>query len=184
MTSDLNGKRLELLKESLPKLSRLAVFGTSTNQGNAQSQKETEIAAGALETKLQYLDIVASRDIEIAFLAAEKGHADAVFVLRSPVLNSLRTRIVHLATKHRLPATYPTSEYAQSGGLMSYDANSNDLARRAATYVDRILKGAKPGDLPIEQPTKFELVINLKTAKQLGLAIPPHVLARADRVIR
>jgi putative ABC transport system substrate-binding protein len=184
LTSDLNGKRLELFKESLPQLSRMALFGTSTNQGNTQSRKETEVAAGALGVKLQYLDIVGPKDIESAILAAGNGHADAVFVLRSPVLNSQRTRIVQLATKHRLPGSYPTSEYAQSGGLMSYDANSNDLARRAATYVDKILKGAKPADLPVEQPVRFEFIINLKAAKQIGLTIPPNVLARADRVIK
>jgi putative ABC transport system substrate-binding protein len=184
LTSDLNGKRLELLKEILPKLSRVAVFGTSTNQGNAQALRELELAAGTLSMKLQYLDIVGPKDTETAFLAAANGRTDAVFVLRSPVMNSQRTRIAQLAVKRRLPGTYPTSEYVQSGGLMSYDANSNDLARRAATYVDKILKGANPGDIPVEQPTKFELVINLKTAQQIGLTIPPNVLARADRVIR
>jgi putative tryptophan/tyrosine transport system substrate-binding protein len=184
LTSDLNGKRLELLKESLPKLSRMAVFGTSTNQGNTQSQKETEVAAGALGVNLQYLDVVGPKDIDTAFLAAGNGRTDAVFVLRSPVLNSQRIRITQLAAKRRLPAMYPISEYVRDGGLMSYDANSNDLARRAATYVDKILKGAKPAELPVEQPTKFEFIINLKAAKQIGLTIPPNVLARADRVIR
>ena len=184
LTADLSGKRLELLKETLPKLSRTAVFGTSTNQGNTQSQKETELAAGALGVKLQYLDILGPKDIETAFQAAGNGRADAVFVLRSPVLNSQRARVAQLAAKNRLPATYPTSEYVEDGGLMSYDANSNDLARRAATYVDKILKGAKPADLPVEQPKKFEFIINLKAAKQIGLTIPPNVLARADRVIR
>jgi putative ABC transport system substrate-binding protein len=184
LTSDLNGKRLELFKEILPKLSRIAVFGTSTNQGNKQSQKETEVAAAALGVKVQYLDIVGPKDIQSAFLAAGNGLADAIFVLRSPVLNPHQTRIVQLAAKHRLPGSYPTSEYAQSGGLMSYDANSKDLARRAAIYVDKILKGAKPAELPVEQPTKFELVINLKSAKQIRLTIPPNVLARADRVIK
>jgi putative ABC transport system substrate-binding protein len=184
LTSDLNGKRLELFKEILPKLSRIAVFGSSINQGNKQSQQETEVAAAALGVKVQYLDIVRSKDIESAFLAARNGLADAIFVLRSPVLNPHQTRIVQLATKHRLPGSYPISEYAHSGGLMSYDANSIDLARRAAVYVDKILKGAKPADLPVEQPIKFELVINLKAAKHIGLTIPPNVLARADRVIK
>jgi putative tryptophan/tyrosine transport system substrate-binding protein len=184
LTSDLNGKRLELLKETLPKLFRAAVFGTSTNQGNTQSQKETEIVAGALGVKLQYLDIVGPKDTETAFLAAANGRADAVFVLRSPVLNTQRIRITQLAAKHRLPAMYPTSEYVRDGGLMSYHTNSNDLARRAATYVDKILKGAKPAELPVEQPIKFEFIINLKAAKQIGLTIPPNVLVRADKVIR
>jgi putative ABC transport system substrate-binding protein len=184
LTTDLSGKRLELLKEILPKLSRVALFGTSSNQGNAQQQKETEVAAAALGLKLQFLDILGAKDIESAFQAAGHGRADAVFVLRSPVLNSRRTQLVQLATKNRLPATYPISEYVEDGGLMSYDANSNDLARRAATYVDKILKGAKAADLPVEQPIKFEFIVNLKAAKQIGLTIPPNVLVRADRVIR
>jgi len=184
LTSDLSGKRLELLKEILPKLSRVAVFGTSTNQGNTQSQKETELAAGALGVKLQYLDILHLKDLETAYQTATNGRAEAVFVLRGPLLNTQRTQIIRLAAKHRLPSTYPTSEYVEDGELMSYDANSNDLARRAATYVDKILKGAKPADLPVEQPIKFELVINLKAAQQIGLTIPPNVLARADKVIK
>ena len=184
LTSDLSGKRLELLKEVVPKLSRIAIFETSTNQGNIQAKKETEHAAVALEVKFQYLDIVGPKDIESAFPAAVNGRADAVFVLRSPIFNSQRPRLAQLAASTRLPATYPTSDYVQDGGLMSYDANSTDMARRAAVYVDKILKGAKPGELPIEQPTKFELAINLKAAKQIGLTIPPNVLARADKVIR
>jgi len=184
LTADLSGKRLELLKEILPKISRIAVFGSSTNQGNTQSRNETELVAGAFGVKLQYLDILGAKDIETAFQAALSGRADAVFVLRGPILNSQRRQVVQFAAKHRLPATYPTSEYAEAGGLMSYDANSADLARRAATYVDKILKGAKPADLPVEQPIKFEFVINLKTAKQLGLNISQSVLYRADRVIR
>jgi putative ABC transport system substrate-binding protein len=184
LTTDLSGKRLELLKEILPKLSRVALFGTSSNQGNAQSHKETEVAATALGLKVQYLDILGPKDIERAFQAAGNGHAEAVYVLRGPVLNSQRLQFVRLAAKNRLPATYPTNEYVEDGGLMSYDANSNDLARRAATYVDKILKGAKPADLPVEQPIKFELIFNLKAAKQIDLTIPPNVLVRADRVIR
>ena len=184
LTSDLSGKRLELLKEVVPKLSRIAIFETSTNQGNIQAKKETEHAAVALEVKFQYLDIVGPKDIESAFPAAVNGRADAVFILRSPVFNSQRPRLAQLAARTRLPATYPTSDYVRDGGLMSYDANSTDMARRAAVYVDKILKGAKPGELPIEQPTKFELAINLKAAKQIGLTIPPNVLARADKVIR
>ena len=184
LTADLSGKRLELLKEILPKLSRVAVFGTSSNQGNTQSLKETEPAADAFGVKLQYLDILGSKDIDPAFRGAGKGRADAVFVLRGPVLNSHRAQVAELAVKYRVPAIYPTSEYVEDGGLMSYDANSNDLARRAATYVDKILKGRKPADLPVEQPIKFEFIINLKAAKRIGLTIPPNVLVRADRVIR
>ena len=184
LTADLSGKRLELLKEILPKLSRVAVFGTSTNPGNNQSRNETELAADALGVKLHYLDVLVAKDLEIAFQAAGRARADAVFVIRGPLLNSQRTQVVQLAEKHRLPATYPTNEYVEAGGLMSYDANSNDLARRAATYVDKILKGAKPADLPVEQPIKFEFIVNLKAAKQIGLTIPPNVLVRADRVLR
>jgi len=184
LTTDLSGKRLELLKEILPKLTRVALFGTSTNQGNTQARKEMESTAAALGLKLQYLDILGPKDIATAFQAAGNGRADAVFVMRSPVLNSQRTQLVQLAAKNRLPAAYPISEYVEDGGLMSYDANSNDLARRAASYVDKILKGARPADLPVEQPIKFEFIVNLKAAKQIGLTIPPNVLVRADRVIR
>jgi putative ABC transport system substrate-binding protein len=184
LAPELSGKRLELLKEIIPKLSRVAVFGTSTNPGNAQSLRETELAAGALGVKVQYLDILGPKDIETAFRASGKGRADGVLVLQSPVINSQRTQVVELAVKSRLPAIYPQTEYTEAGGLMYYGANTPDLFRRTATYVDKILKGAKPADLPVEQPMKFELVINLKTAKQIGLTIPPNVLARADKVIK
>jgi putative ABC transport system substrate-binding protein len=184
LAADLSGKRLELLKEILPKLSRAAVFGTSTNPGNTQSLKETELAAGAFGVKLQYLDILGPKDIETAFQAARNGRADAIFVLRSPVLNSHRTQFTQLAVKSRLPAIYPTSEFVEAGGLMVYGVNNTDLDRRAATYVDKILKGRTPADLPVELPIKFEFIINLKAAKAIGLTIPPNVLVRADRVIR
>jgi putative ABC transport system substrate-binding protein len=184
LSADLSGKRLELLKEIVSKLSRAVVLGTSTNAGNAQQLKETERAGETLGIQLQYLDVLAPRDMEPAFRAAGKARADAVLVMRGPMLNSHRTQLVDLAAKHRLPATYPQSEFVEVGGLMSYGVSQNDLTRRAATYVDKILKGAKPADLPVEQPTKFELVINLKAAKQIGLTIPPNVLARADKVIR
>jgi putative ABC transport system substrate-binding protein len=184
LAADLSGKRLELLKEILPKLSRAAVFGTSTNPGNTQALKETELAAGAFAIKLQYLDILEQKDIETAFQAARNGRADAVFVLRSPVLNSHRIQLTQLAVKSRLPATYPTNEFVEAGGLMVYGVNSTDLDRRAATYVDKILKGRTPADLPVEQPIKFEFIINLKAAKQIDLTIPPNVLVRADKVIR
>jgi putative ABC transport system substrate-binding protein len=180
----LNGKRLELLKETVPKLSHLAVIGESTYPGNTQSLKETELAAAALKVRLQYLDVLDSKDIETAFREANKRHANGVLVLQSPILNSHRKEATDLAIKSRLPAIYYAPEFLDVGGLMSYSASITDLYRRAATYVDKILKGAKPADLPIEQPTKFELVINLKTAKQIGLTIPPNVLARADRVIK
>ena len=181
LAPELSGKRLELLKEIVPKLSRVAVFGASTKPGNAQALREVELAAGALKVKLQYLDVLGPKDIETAFRAASKGRADAVLVLAGPVINSQRTEIVELAVKNRLPAIYYSQSYVEAGGLMSYGVSIIDLDRRAATYVDKILKGAKPADLPVEQPTKFEFVINLKAAKQIGLTIPPNVLARAER---
>jgi ABC-type uncharacterized transport system substrate-binding protein len=181
---ELSGKRLELLKEIIPKLSRVAVLGTSTISGQTQTLKEVELAAKASGMKLQYLDVLSPKDFETAFRAASKGRADAVLVLSGPVVNSHRTQIVDLAVKNRLPAIYPNSLWMEAGGLMTYGASRTDLDRRAAAYVDKILKGAKPADLPVEQPQKFEFIINLKAAKQIGLTIPPNVLARADRVIK
>jgi putative ABC transport system substrate-binding protein len=181
---ELSGKQLELLKEIVPKLSRVAVLGNSTEPGNAQSSKEVELAAAAFGVKLQYLDVLSPKDIETAFRAASKGRADAVLMLQSPVLFSQRTQVANLAGKSRLPAIYTNSEYVDAGGLMSYGTSIADLFRRAATYVDKILKGRKPADLPVEQPIKFEFIVNLKAAKQIGLTIPPNVLVRADRVIR
>jgi putative ABC transport system substrate-binding protein len=184
LAPELRGKRLELLKEIIPKLSRVAVFGSSGSPGNAQALKETELAARSLGVKLQYLDILSPKDIETAFRAAGKGQADAVLMMASgPLVNFQQPQIAALAVKSRLPVIW-SRDYVEDGGLISYGVNLNDLDRRAATYVDKILKGAKPADLPVEQPTKFELVINLKAAKQIGLTIPPNVLARADRVIR
>ncbi len=181
---EVSGKRLELLKETVPKLSQLVVFGTSTIPGHALSLREVGLAAGALNVQLQYLDVLGPQDTETAFRAASKWRADALFVLGGAVLISQRTRILEFAAKSRLPAIYEAPSVVDQGGLMSYGVNRADLDRRAATYVDKILKGAKPADLPVEQPKKFEFVINLKTAKQIGLTIPPNVLARADRVIR
>jgi putative ABC transport system substrate-binding protein len=184
LAPELSGKRLELLKEVVPRLSRVAVFGTSTNPGYAQVLKELELAAGVLKVKLQYLDILEPKDIETAFRAASKGRAEAVLVLASPIINSQRTQLAALAVKSRLPATYFQTEYVEAGGLMSYGTNIADLYRRAATFVDKILKGRTPADLPVEQPMRFEFVINLIAAKQIGLTIPPNVLVRADRVIK
>jgi ABC-type uncharacterized transport system substrate-binding protein len=184
LRSELSGKRLELLKEIIPKVARVAVLGSSTNPGNTQSLKETEVAAVAFGVKLQYIDVLGPKDIEVAFQEANKGRADAVLVLASPVLNSRRSQIAELAAKSRLPAIYDRRDFSEAGGLLSYGTSVVELDRRAATYVDKILKGAKPADLPVEQPTKFELVINLKAAKQIGLTIPQRVLARADKVIR
>jgi putative ABC transport system substrate-binding protein len=181
---EISGKQLELLKETVPKLSHLAVFGTSTIPGHTLSLREIGLAAGALNTDLQYLDVLGPKDIETAFRAASKGRADALLVLGGAVLSSQRTRILEFAVKSRLPAIYTGPTTVEAGGLMCYGVNLTDLDRRAATYVDKILKGRKPAELPVEQPTKFELVINLKAAKQIGLTIPPNVLVRADRVIR
>ena len=184
LAPELSGKRLELLKEIVPKLSRVAVLGNSTFPGNAQMLRETEIAADAFRVKVQYLDVLAPKDIETAFRSASRGRAEAVLVMGSGVLNSQRKQIADLAIKSRLPAMYIIREYVEAGGLMSYGVSLIDLDRRAAVYVDKILKGAKPADLPVEQPTKFEFIINLKAAKQIGLTIPPNVLARADKVIK
>jgi ABC-type uncharacterized transport system substrate-binding protein len=184
LSPDLSGKQLEILKEIVPRLSRVAVVGSLTHPGTAQTLKETELAAGAFGVKLQYLDVPGPKDLETAFRAASKGRADAVLVLTSVVTNTNRKPIVELAAKNRLPAIYYTAEWVEAGGLLTYGASYPDLFRRAATYVDKILKGTKPADLPVEQPTKFELIINLKAAKQIGLTIPPNVLARADKVIR
>jgi putative ABC transport system substrate-binding protein len=184
LSPELSGKRLELLKEIVPTLSRVAVVGTSTNPGNAQTLRETELAAETFGVRLQYLDVISSNDIETAVRGASKGRAEAVLALGGPLLADRRKQFADLAAKSRLPAIYWRSDIVEAGGLMSYGVYSPDLDRRAATYVDKILKGAKPADLPIEQPTKFELFFNLKSAKQIGLTIPPNVLARADKVIR
>jgi putative tryptophan/tyrosine transport system substrate-binding protein len=184
LAPEISGKRLELLKEIGPKFSRIAVFGNSASPGTAQSLKETELAAGTFGVQLQYLDVRSPKDIETAFPAARKGRADAILVLASPVFNIQRQKLIDLAVKSRLPVIYYAPEWVQDGGLMSYGVNYTDLYRRAATYVNKILKGTKPADLPVEQPKKFEFIINLNAAKQIGLTIPPNVLARADRVIR
>jgi putative tryptophan/tyrosine transport system substrate-binding protein len=184
LSPELSGKQLELLKEIVPKLSRMAVLGISTRPGNAQALKEMELAATGFKVQLQYLDVLDLKDIEPAFRAASKEHANAVLLLGNPIATSHRRQIIQLAAKNRLPAIYDRPEFVADGGLMTYAVSQNDLYRRAATYVDKILKGAKPADLPIEQPTKFEFIINLKAAKQIGLTIPPNVLARADRVIK
>jgi ABC-type uncharacterized transport system substrate-binding protein len=184
MAPELSGKQLELLKEIVPKLSRVAVLGSSSEAGYAQTLRETELAAGTLKVQLQSFDVLNPKDIEIAFREASKKHANAVLVLNGVVFIGQRTQLADAAAKSRLPAIYGRPEYVEDGGLLSYATSFTDLSRRAATYVDKILKGAKPADLPVEQPKKFELVINLKAAKQIGLIIPPNVLARADRVIK
>ncbi len=180
----LSGKRLELLKEVVPRLSHVAVFGNSNTPGNAQAVKETEDAARVLKLKLKYVEVQSRDDIESSFKAAARERAQALIILQNLVANTHRNRVAELAVKNRLPAIMPFTEFVDAGGLMSYGPNNPDLFRRAAIYVDKILKGAKPADLPVEQPAKFELIINLKAAKQIGLTIPQSVLFRADRVIR
>jgi putative ABC transport system substrate-binding protein len=184
LAPEISSKRLELLKETVPKLSRVAVLGSSTFPGHAQVLKEIELAAGALKVKLQYLNVLSPKDIETAFREAHKGRAEAILVIDSALFNSHRTDILELAVKNRLPVIYHWPEFVEGGGLMSYGVSLTDLHRRAATYVDKILKGRTPADLPVEQPMKFEFVVNLKAAKAIGLTVPPNVLVRADKVIR
>jgi putative ABC transport system substrate-binding protein len=184
LSPELSGKQLELLREILSKLSRVAVLGNWTIPGDAQTVREMELAAGPLGVQLQYLNIQSPDNIETAFRTAKKQQADAFIVLRNPVTGARRKHVVELATKTQIAAMYDSREWVEAGGLMSYAPDIRDNWHRAAIYVNKILKGAKPADLPVEQPTKFELVINLKTAKQIGLIIPPHVLARADTVIK
>jgi putative tryptophan/tyrosine transport system substrate-binding protein len=181
---ELSSKRLEILREVVPKLSRVAVLGTSNVPSYALVMKELELAAKMLGMKLQYLDILEPKDVETAFRAAAEGRADGITTFASAMVVAQRVQIVELAAKNRLPGIYHNSQFSEAGGLMFYGVNVFDLDRRAAAYLDKILKGANPADLPVEQPTKFELVINLKTAKQIGITIPPHVLARADRVVK
>ena len=181
---ELSGKRLEILREVVPKLSRVAVLGSSTATGYAQTLKEIEAAAKAFKMQLQFLDVKHANDIETAFRAASEGRAQGVLTLNSGILGSQRAQIAELAVKNRLPVMYHQGDFVEAGGLMFYGVNVPDLNRRAATYVDKILKGAKPGDIPVEQPTKLEFIVNLKSAEQIGLTIPPKVLAQADRVIK
>jgi putative ABC transport system substrate-binding protein len=181
---DLSGKQLELLKEAVPRLARVAILGNSNEPGNVQALKETKLAGATLRLKLQFLDVRDVQDIEPAFHAATKERAGALLVLSSPIATSQRTQVAQLAIKNRVPIMYQVSESVEAGGLMTYGVSTTDLWRRSAIYVDKILKGRTPAELPVEQPKKFEFIINLKTAKQIDLTIPPNVLARADRVIR
>jgi putative tryptophan/tyrosine transport system substrate-binding protein len=180
----LSGKRLELLREVVFRLSRVAALSNPTSLGSPLQIRETTAAARTLGIQLHAVDVRGSNDFEQAFEAATKERAGALLTLDDPLFFTHRSKIVELAATRRLPAIYGFGEFVEAGGLMSYAANLANMYHRAAGYVAKILKGAKPGDLPIEQPTKFELVINLKTAKQIGLTIPANVLARADRVIR
>lgn len=181
---ELGGKRLELLKETVHKGARVAVLWDPGNPGSVVGMKEMEAPARSLGIDLQSLGIREPKDLEQAFSAIRRERADALRTVNSPFVVSQLEGIVALATKSRIPAMYDESRWVEAGGLLSYGPSYPDLWRRAAVYVDKILKGAKPADLPVEQPTKFEFLINLKAAKQIGLTIPPNVLARADRVIR
>ena len=185
LTRELSGKRLELLKEAVPPLSRVAILWDANASGPAIAFKEYETAVRALKIRLQSLEVRdPNPDFEGAFQAAAKERANALIAITDPVLSRYRKRIADLAISNRLPSMYERIDWVKAGGLISYSANDADSFRRAANYVDKILKGVKPADLPVEQPTKFEFVINLRTAKQIGLTIPPNVLARADKVIR
>jgi putative ABC transport system substrate-binding protein len=183
LRTDLGVKRLEILKDTVSGLTRVAIIGTSTTPGNAQTLDDIKQAAKTLQIDLQILEVAGAQDIDPAFQAASSGRAGAILVLASPYLLSNRTRVADAAEKSRIPTMYYASDYVRDGGLMSYGVSTTDLFRRAAAYVDKIVKGATPGELPIEQPTKFEFVINLKGAKAIGFTIPPTLLARADEVI-
>jgi putative tryptophan/tyrosine transport system substrate-binding protein len=180
LASDLSGKRVELLKEAFPKSRRVAALWSKVSLGF----KETQDAAKALSVRLHPIELRQAADIDKAFAEMSKAHVDALLVVLSPLVTLHSKQIAELALKHRLPGMYPTRQFAEEGGIAAYGPLLSDLYRRAATYVDKILKGVNPADLPIEQPMKFEFIINLKTAKQIGLTIPPNVLARADKVIK
>jgi putative tryptophan/tyrosine transport system substrate-binding protein len=184
ISPDLSGKRLELLKEAAPKIDRVGVLWDPLVPDNFLDFETTRLAARALGLKLQSLEVRSPEDLEGAFSVVVKHRLNALVVIGGGVINRHVKRILAFEAKHRLPAMYEMSSLSEAGGLMAYGVNLPDLFRRSATYVDKILKGRKPADLPVEQPTKFELVINLKTANQIGLTIPPNVLARADKVIR
>jgi len=184
LTRELSGKRLELLKDTVPGMARVAILWNPVEVSAARQLRDTEEAARVLGLQVQSLEVRGLDDFEGAFEAALKGRADGLTVLAGPVTEFHRARLVDLAEKSRLPTIYWDRVFAEAGGLMSYAASSRDMNRRAAYYVDRILKGGKPADLPVEQPTKFELVINLKTAKALGLTIPPTLLFQADEMIK
>src|SRR5215813_6107368 len=184
LATELTGKRLELLKEAVPKASRVAVLSTPGSTESGTSMRSMEEAAQSLGVQLRAIEVRDVKDFEKVFVTMTKEHSGALMVLTGPLLTTNRRRIVELAAKSRLPAMYGISEFVDAGGLIFYGASLPDMYRRAAVYVDKILKGAKPADLPVEQPTKFEFAINLKAAKQIGLTIPPNVLARADKVVK
>ena len=180
----LAGKRLELLKETIPKLSRVAVLWNPQDSSSAQSWKESQLPARELGLQLHSMEVSSADKYEAAFKEATKARSGALVWMSSPLGSANQRLTVDLAEKYRLPAIYARRAVVENGGLMSYGIDLDEAFRRAAVFVDKILKGTKPADIPVEQPTKFEFVINLKTAKQIGLTIPPNVLARADRVIK
>ena len=184
MAVELTGKRLEILKETLPKMTRAAALWAPGQTEAVKGFKETQEAARGFSLRLQSVELHNAQELEKVFAEISKGRADALVVVLDPLVTLHSKRIVDLALKHHLPGMYPTRQFAEEGGLMAYGPLIADLYRRAAMYVDKILRGAKPGEIPIEQPTKFELVINLKTAKVLGLTIPPEIMVRATRVIQ
>ena len=184
MASDLSVKRLELLKESFPKKSRVAALWSPRDREADIQLKETEMAAKALSVHLHPLELKSADDIDRAFKEMTKARDQAIVIILSPLVTLNSKRIVELAIKHRLPGIYPTGQFVEEGGLMSYGTSIADLYRRAATYVDKIIKGRMPADLPIEQPMKFEFIVSLKAAKQIGVTVPPNVLVRADRIIK
>jgi ABC-type uncharacterized transport system substrate-binding protein len=184
LAPELSGKRLELLKEIVPGMTRVAVLWNPANPANASVWKETQAAACALGLQLQSQEVRGPQDLESAFALTAKARPNALLVLSDSLINMHRQQIADFVTQKRIPSVFASTEGVMAGGLMSYGPSLSDRYRRTAYYVDRILKGTKPSDLPVEQPTKFEFVINLKTAKQIGLTIPPDLLARATRIIR
>ena len=184
MAPDLDGKRLELLKEAFPKVARVAFLWRSGGTRGNRELTDMEAAAKALGLKLLSLPVRSLDDFDSAFARAKRERAQALITTTGGLIITQQRQVLDFAAKNRLPAMYPTSEFVEAGGLMSYGPNYTDLYRRAADFVDKILKGTKPADMPVEQPTKFEFLVNLKTAKQIGVTIPPKVLARADRVIK
>jgi putative tryptophan/tyrosine transport system substrate-binding protein len=184
LSPDVNGKRLELLTETVSKPSRVGVLWNPQGSGSPLSWKESQLAAQSLGVPLHSIEVRSPDELRTAFESAIKARTVALVVTSNPLFSANQNRIVELASKNRLPTIYGTKEAVEAGGLMSYGTSYTDLYRRAAVFVDKILKGTKPSDLPVEQPMKFEFVINLKAAKQIGLTIPPNVLTRADRVIR
>ena len=181
---ELSGKRLELLKEAFPKVTRLVVLWNPTSSGDALQLKETQAVAKALGVQLHSMEVRGANDFESGFQRAKKARVQALIAVPGPVVNSNLKQVLEFAAKNRLPAMYAGPEFVDAGGLMSYAPNYTDQYRRAAVFVDKILKGTKPADIPVEQPMKFEFIVNLIAAKKIGLTIPPNVLVRANRVIR